>query len=60
MSWTHFKQSVGELVSSPISTSKSFEPVKPKSKLKIKTGLAKEGDITTSGIITRILVFKAN
>jgi hypothetical protein len=51
---------VGELVNSPISTSKSSEPVKPKSKLKIKIGLAEKGDITIGGIITRILFFRAN
>jgi hypothetical protein len=43
-----------------ISTSESFEPVKPKSKFKIKIGLAEEGDITIKGVITRILVFRAN
>jgi hypothetical protein len=42
---THFKQSVGK-VDSPISISESSEPVKPKSKLKTKTGLAEEGDFT--------------
>jgi len=34
----HFKQSVGELVDSPISTSECPEPIKPKIKLKTKTG----------------------
>ena len=60
MSRTHFKQSVGESVDSPISTSKSFEPLNPKSKLKTKTGLAEEGDITIRGIVTRIFVFRTN
>ena len=58
MSRTHFKQTVGELVDSQISTSKSFEPVNPKLKLKTKTGLAKEGDITIRGVITKIFIFK--
>ena len=53
-------QSMGKIVDSPISTSESSEPVKPKSKLKILTGLVEEGDITISGVITRILVFRAN
>ena len=43
-----------------ISTSGGSEPVKPKSKLKIKTGLAEEGDITIRGIIPRIFVFRTN
>ena len=58
MSRTYFKQSVGK-VYSPISTSEGSEPIKPKSKLKTKTGLAEEGDITIKGIITRILIFKS-
>ena len=41
-------------------TSEGPEPVKPKSKLKTKTALAEEGDITTKSVITRILVFKTN
>ena len=49
---THFKQNV-ELVNSLISTSEGPELVEPKSKLKIKTGLAKEGDINIRGVITR-------
>ena len=57
---THFKQNVEELVNSLISTSEGPEPVKPKSKLKIKTRLAKEGDITIRGIIIRIFVFRTN
>ena len=60
MSRTHFKQTMGELVNSPISTSKSSEPVKPKSKLKIKIGLVEKGDIIIGGVITRILIFRAN
>ena len=60
MSRTHFKQSVGESVDSLISTSKSFEPINPKSKLKTKTGLAEEDDITIRGVITRIFVFRTN
>ena len=42
------------------SISEGHEPVKPKSKLKTKTGLAEEGDITIRGIITRIFVFRTN
>ena len=57
---THFKQNVKELVNSLISTSEGPEPVKPKIKLKTKTGLAEEGDITIRGIITRIFIFKTN
>ena len=49
-----------ELVNSLISTSEGPEPVKPKSKLKTKTGLAKEGDITIRGIVTRIFIFRTN
>jgi hypothetical protein len=60
MSRTHFKQSVGELVNSPISTSESSEHVKLKSKLKTKLGLAEEGDITIRCNITRILIFGIN
>ena len=56
MSQTHFKQSVGEEIDSLISTSESFEPVK----LKTKTGLAEEGDITIRGVTTRILILRAN
>ena len=59
-SMTHFKQNVEELVNSLISTSEGPEPIKPKSKLKIMTGLAEEGDITIRGIITRIFIFEAN
>ena len=40
--------------------SKCSEPVNPKSKLKTKIGLAEEGDITISGIIIRIFVFRTN
>ena len=43
-----------------IFTSEGSGPVKPKSELKTKTGLAKEGDITIRGVITRILVLRAN
>ena len=50
----------GKTVDSPIPTSKGFEPAKPKSKLKIKTGLVEKGDITIRGTITRILIFRAN
>ena len=46
----------GKIVDSPISTSEGSEPIKPKSKLKTKTGLAEEGDITIRGVITRILI----
>ena len=42
------------------STSEGPESVKPKSKLKTKTGLAEEGDITIKSVITRILIFSAN
>ena len=42
------------------STSEGPEPVKLKSKLKTKIGLAEEGDITIRGIITRIFVFRTN
>ena len=42
------------------STSEGPEPVKPKSKLKTKIGLAKEGDITIKSVITRILTFSTN
>ena len=49
-----------ELVNSLISTSEGPDPVKPKSKLKIKTGLVEEGDITIGGIITRIFIFRTN
>ena len=49
-----------ELVNSLISTSEGPEPIKPKSKLKTKTGLAEEGDTTIRGIITRIFVFRTN
>jgi hypothetical protein len=38
-----------------IFTSEGSEPIKPKSKLKTKIGLAKEGDITIRGVITRSL-----
>jgi hypothetical protein len=55
----HFKQSMGEQLILQICTSEGSEPVKPKSKLKTKTGLA-EGGITIRGVITRILVFGAN
>jgi hypothetical protein len=34
MSWTHFKQSVGELVDSPISISESSKPINLKSNSK--------------------------
>jgi hypothetical protein len=44
---------MGESIDFPNSTSESSEPVNPKSKLKIKAGLGKEGDITIRGIITR-------
>jgi hypothetical protein len=43
-----------------MSTSEGSEPIKPKSKLKTKTGLAEEDDITIRCIITRILIFRAN
>ena len=59
MSRTHFKV-WGKIVDSPISTSEGSEPVKPKSKLKTKTGLAKEGDITIRGVTTRVLIFGPN
>ena len=39
---------------------KKDEPVKPKSKLKTKMGLVEKGDITIRGVITRILIFRAN
>jgi len=51
---------VEELVNSLISISEGPEPVKPKSKLKTKIGLAEEGDITIKGVITRIFVFRRN
>jgi hypothetical protein len=58
---THFKQSVGkDTVDSPISTSEGPEPIKPKSKLKTKTGLTEEGNITNRGVITRIFVLTTN
>ena len=41
-------------------TSEGPEPVKPKSKLKTKTGLAEEGDITIRGTTARIFIFGAN
>jgi hypothetical protein len=47
-------------VDSPISTSEGPEPVKQKSKFKTKTGLAKEGNITIRGVITRTFVFGIN
>ena len=59
MSRTHFKQSMGELVDSP-NFYKCSELVKPKSKLKTKIGLVEGGDITIKGIITRILLLRAN
>ena len=59
MSRTHFKQSMGKLVDSS-NFYKCSEPIKPKSKLKTKTGLAEDGDITNRGIITRIFVFRTN
>jgi len=42
-----------------ISTSEGSEPIKPKSKFKTKMGLVEE-DITITGVITRILIFRAN
>ena len=57
---THFNQNVEELVNSLISTIEGPEPIKPKSKLKIKIGLVEEGDITIRGIIRRILLSRAN
>jgi hypothetical protein len=60
MSKTHFKQSVGKLVNSPISTNESSEPVRPKSKLKTKIGLEEEGGITNICVIIRIFVFRTN
>jgi hypothetical protein len=45
---------------SQTSTSEGPEPVKPKSKLKTKTDLAEEGDITIKSVITRILIFRVN
>ena len=50
----------GEQLILQISTSEGPEPVKQKIKLKTKTGLAEEGDITIRGIIIRILVFRTN
>jgi hypothetical protein len=47
-----------ELVDFPISISEGPRLVKLKSKLKIKTGLAEEGDITMRCVITRIFIFK--
>ena len=55
MSRTYFKQSVRK-VDSPIFTSEGSEPVKPKSKLKTKTSLVEEGDVTIRGVIIRILI----
>jgi hypothetical protein len=49
---------MGELVDFPISISEGPRLVKPKSKLKIKTGLAEEGDITMRCVIARIFIFK--
>jgi hypothetical protein len=43
-----------------MSTREGSKPIKPKSKLKTKTGLAEEGDITIRCIITRIFVFRTN
>jgi hypothetical protein len=48
----------GKTADSLISTSEGPKPVKPKIKLKTKTCLAEEGDITIRGIITRILIFR--
>jgi hypothetical protein len=50
----------GKIVDFPISTSEGFEPIKPKSKLKTKTGLAKGDDIIIRGVITKIFIFGAN
>jgi hypothetical protein len=47
----------GKTVDSPISTSEGHKLVKPKIKLKIKIGLAEEGDITIRGIITGSINF---
>ena len=58
MSRTHLKQSMGESVDS-LNFYKCSEPIKPKSKLKTKMGLAEEGDNTIRGIITRTLLFRA-
>jgi hypothetical protein len=55
MSRTHFKQSV-EKIDSLISTSEGSELVK----LKTKTGLAEEGDITIRGPTSRIHIFRVN
>ena len=59
MSRTHFKQSMGEPVDSPYFY-KCSKPIKSKSKLGTKMGLAEEGGITIRGVITRTLVFRAN
>ena len=59
MSRTHFKQSMGESVDS-LNFYNCSEPIKPKSKLRTKTGLAEEGDITIRGVITRIFIFRTN
>jgi len=48
------------MVDSPISISEGPKPIKPKQKLKTKTGLAEEGDITIRGTTSRILIFRAN
>ena len=56
---THFRQSMGESIDSP-NFYKCSEPIKPKSKLTTKIGLAEEGDITIRGATTRILIFRTN
>ena len=50
----------GKAVDSLIYKSECSGPVKPKSKLKIKTVLAEESDITIRDVIIRILIFRAN
>ena len=50
----------GKIVDSLISTSEGPEPIKPKQKLKTKTGLAEEGDITIRGTTSRIIIYRAN
>ena len=59
MSRTHLKQSMEESVDST-NFNKCSELVKLKSKLGTKTDLVEEGDITIRGIITRILILRAN
>jgi len=53
-------QSVGELVDSPNFYKWKFWTCQTRIKLKTKMGLVEEGEITTRGATTRILIFSAN